>query len=107
MIKLSAYVMTEYDDILQEVKRYKVKFQENKQLVDDARKMSKAWTEVVQLKDQTLERLKRRNDENLRLKKQLEATILKASQVRGERDIVLAEVSELNKSLLAERETVV
>ncbi|KAM1807632.1 hypothetical protein ACFX11_030611 [Malus domestica] len=99
--------MTEYDDRLREVERYKVKFQENKHFVDDARKKSKAWTEVVQLKNQTLERLKRRNDENLLLKKQLEATILEASKVRGEQDSALAEVSELNKSLLAEREAVV
>ncbi|KAB2597236.1 hypothetical protein D8674_000156 [Pyrus ussuriensis x Pyrus communis] len=41
---------------------------------------------VVQLKDQTLERLKRRNDENLRLKKHLEPTILKASKVREDSD---------------------
>lgn len=44
-------------------------FQESKHLLDDARKMSKAWTEAVQLKDQILERLKRWNDENLWLKK--------------------------------------
>ncbi|KAB2606380.1 hypothetical protein D8674_006097 [Pyrus ussuriensis x Pyrus communis] len=36
---------------------------------DNARKMSKALTKVVQLKDQSMERLKRRNDENLWLKK--------------------------------------
>ncbi|CAN6552337.1 unnamed protein product [Malus baccata var. baccata] len=41
MMRLSAYVMNEYDDRLQEVERYKVKFQENKRFVDDAKKKSK------------------------------------------------------------------
>ncbi|RXH71094.1 hypothetical protein DVH24_015716 [Malus domestica] len=76
--------MTEYDDRLREVERYKMKLQESKQLVDNARKTSKALTEAVQLRDQTLEMLKRRNGENLRLKKQLEATILKASKAKWE-----------------------
>ncbi|KAB2622245.1 ruvB-like 2 [Pyrus ussuriensis x Pyrus communis] len=42
---------------------------ENKQLMDDTRKTSKALIEAVQLKDQTMEWLKRWNGENLRLKK--------------------------------------
>ncbi|RXH78722.1 hypothetical protein DVH24_002240 [Malus domestica] len=41
MMRLSTYVMNEYDDRLQEVERYKVRFQENKRLMDDAKKKSK------------------------------------------------------------------
>ncbi|RXI01857.1 hypothetical protein DVH24_015206 [Malus domestica] len=76
----------------------------NKQLVDDARKKSKALTDAVQLKDQTFERLTRRNDENLRLKKQLETTILEASKVKRGLDSALAEVYEMNESIPTERE---
>ncbi|XP_050147379.1 uncharacterized protein LOC126622672 [Malus sylvestris] len=74
MMRLSSYVMTEYDDRLREVERYKAKFKENKQLVNDARKTSKALGDAIRLKDENFESLKRRNDENVRLKKQLEAT---------------------------------
>ncbi|KAM2249543.1 hypothetical protein ACFXTI_004171 [Malus domestica] len=58
MMRLSSYV-----------ERYKVKFKENKQLVNDARKMSKALVDAIRLKDQNFESLKRRNGENVRLKK--------------------------------------
>ncbi|KAB2621456.1 GRIP domain-containing protein RUD3-like [Pyrus ussuriensis x Pyrus communis] len=85
---------------LREVEQYKAKLQDNKQLMDDAKNISKALTEAFQLKDQTLERLKRRNDKNLWLKKQLEATILEASKVKGK-------IKELKKNLPAERETIV
>ncbi|KAB2606055.1 GRIP domain-containing protein RUD3-like [Pyrus ussuriensis x Pyrus communis] len=49
-------------------------------------------------------RLKGRNGENLRLKKQLEVTILEASKVREELDSALAEVSELKGSIPTKRE---
>ncbi|KAM1691740.1 hypothetical protein ACFXTN_030488 [Malus domestica] len=100
------YVMTEYNERLREVERYTTKFKENKQFVDDARKKSKALTEAVQLNDQTFERLTRRNDENLRLNKQLEATILEASKVKWGLDSALVEVSELNWNIPTEREIV-
>nr|XP_028954200.1 GRIP domain-containing protein RUD3-like [Malus domestica] len=74
MMRLSSYVMTEYNDRLREVERYKVKFQENKQFVNDARKMSKALADAIRLKDENFESLKRQNGENVKLKKQLEAT---------------------------------
>ncbi|CAN6685587.1 unnamed protein product [Malus baccata var. baccata] len=74
MMRLSSYVMTKYDDRLREVERYKAKFKENKQFVNDARKTSKALADVICLKDENFESLKRRNGENVRLKKQLEAT---------------------------------
>lgn len=47
-----------------------------------------------------MKRLKRRNDENLWLKKQLDVTILEASKLTGE-------VEKLKKSLPAERKIVV
>ncbi|CAN6551873.1 unnamed protein product [Malus baccata var. baccata] len=65
IMRLSSYVMIEYDDRLREVERYKAKFKENKQLVNDARKTSKALVENVKLKKQ-LEATK----------EQLETTIL-------------------------------
>ena len=43
--------MTEYDNKLREVERYKAKFKENNQLVNDARKTSKALAEAIRLKD--------------------------------------------------------
>ncbi|CAN6719350.1 unnamed protein product [Malus baccata var. baccata] len=42
-----------------EVERYKAKFKENKQLVNDTRKMNKALAEAIRLKDQNFESLKR------------------------------------------------
>ncbi|KAB2628783.1 hypothetical protein D8674_033578 [Pyrus ussuriensis x Pyrus communis] len=104
MMRLSSYVMTEYDNKLREVERYKAKFKENNQLVNDARKMSKALAEAIRLKDQHFESLKRRNGENVRLKKQLEGTkkqlettILEVSKVKRELDSALVEVSELKR----------
>ncbi|CAN6688925.1 unnamed protein product [Malus baccata var. baccata] len=61
MLKLSSYVMAEYHDRLREAERCKVKLKENKQLVNDARKTSKALAEAIQVKDQHFESLKRRN----------------------------------------------
>ncbi|CAN6544085.1 unnamed protein product [Malus baccata var. baccata] len=63
-MRLSSYVMIEYDDRLREVERYKAKFKENKQLVNDARKTSKALADAIRLKDENFESLKRRNGEN-------------------------------------------
>ncbi|KAB2615818.1 GRIP domain-containing protein RUD3-like [Pyrus ussuriensis x Pyrus communis] len=97
MMRLSSYVMIEYDDKLREVERYKAKFKENKRFMDDTRKKSKAL----------IERLTRRNGENLRLKKELEMTILEASKVKGKLDSALVEVSKLKGSIPTERETVV
>ncbi|CAN6555676.1 unnamed protein product [Malus baccata var. baccata] len=57
--------MTEYDDRLREVERYKAKFKENKQLVNDTRKTSKALANAIHLKDENFESLKRRNGENV------------------------------------------
>ncbi|KAB2626303.1 hypothetical protein D8674_017963 [Pyrus ussuriensis x Pyrus communis] len=74
MMRLSSYVMTEYDNRLREVEWYKAKFKENNLLVNDARKMSKALAEAICLKDQHFESLKRRNGGNVKLKKQLEGT---------------------------------
>ncbi|KAM2256110.1 hypothetical protein TB2_046357 [Malus domestica] len=98
MMRLSSYVMTEYDDRLREVEWYKAKFKENKQLVNDARKTSKALADAIRLKDENFESLKRRNGENVRLKKQLEVTkeqlettILEVSKVKGELDNALVE----------------
>ncbi|KAM1460845.1 hypothetical protein ACFXTO_046092 [Malus domestica] len=65
MLKLSSYVMAEYHDRLQEVERYKAKLKENKQLVDEARRNKGLLTQALQLKDETMESLKRRNGENL------------------------------------------
>ncbi|CAN6553647.1 unnamed protein product [Malus baccata var. baccata] len=114
MMRLSSYVMTEYDDRLQEVERYKAKFKENKQLVNDARKMSKALADAIRLKDQNFESLKKRNGENVRLKKQLEATkkqlettILDVFKVKGELDSALVEVSRLKMSIPTERDVAV
>nr|XP_028962257.1 uncharacterized protein LOC114826319 [Malus domestica] len=60
MLKLSSYVMAEYHDRLQEVERYKAKLKENKQLVDEARRNKGLLTQALQLKDETMESLKRR-----------------------------------------------
>ncbi|KAM1357191.1 hypothetical protein ACFX2H_031034 [Malus domestica] len=114
MLKLSSYVMAEYHDRLQEVERYKAKLNENKQLVDEARRNKGLLTQALQLKDETMESLKRRNGENLRLKKlfeatkkQLEVATLEVSKVRGELDGALVEISELEKSIPTEREAAV
>ncbi|CAN6573607.1 unnamed protein product [Malus baccata var. baccata] len=114
MLKLSSYVMAEYHDRLREAERCKVKLKENKQLVNDARKTSKALAEAIQVKDQHFESLKRRNGENLRLKvqleatkKQLETTMLEVSKVKEELDSALVEVSELKSSIPAEKEAAV
>ncbi|CAN6698291.1 unnamed protein product [Malus baccata var. baccata] len=61
MMRLSSYVMAEYDDRLSEVERYKVKFKENKQLVNNAKKTSKALVDAIRLKDENFESLKRQN----------------------------------------------
>ncbi|CAN6543604.1 unnamed protein product [Malus baccata var. baccata] len=107
-------VMAEYHDRLREAERCKVKLKENKQLVNDARKTSKALAEAIQVKDQHFESLKRRNGENLRLKvqleatkKQLETTMLEVSKVKGELDNALVEVSELKSSIPTEKEATV
>ncbi|RXH79004.1 hypothetical protein DVH24_034211 [Malus domestica] len=50
--------MTKYYDRLREVERYKAKFKENKQFVNDARKMSKALVDAIRLKDENFESLK-------------------------------------------------
>ncbi|CAN6544393.1 unnamed protein product [Malus baccata var. baccata] len=106
MMRLSSYVMIEYDDRLREVERYKAKFKENKQFVNNARKTSKTLADAI--------RLKRRNGENVRLKKQLEATkeqlettILEVSKVKGELDSALVEVSGLKMSIPTERDAAV
>ncbi|XP_050152365.1 uncharacterized protein LOC126626992 [Malus sylvestris] len=109
MMRLFSYVMIEYDDRLREVERYKAKFKENKQLVNDARKTSKALADAIRLKDENFESLKRQNGENLRLKKQLESTkeqlettILEVSKVKGELDSALVKVSRLKMSFPTE-----
>ncbi|CAN6727076.1 unnamed protein product [Malus baccata var. baccata] len=114
MMRLSSYVMTEYVDRLQEVERYKAKFKENKQFVNDTRKTSKALVDAIRLKDENFESLKRWNGENVRLKKQLETTkeqlettILEVSKVKGELDSALVEVSGLKKSISTERDAAV
>ncbi|KAM1194828.1 hypothetical protein ACFX2J_021411 [Malus domestica] len=114
MLKLSSYVMAEYHDRLREAERCKVKLKENKQLVNDARKTSKALAEAIQVKDQHFESLKRRNGENLRLKvqlevtkKQLETTMLEVSKVKGELDSALVKVSELKSGIPDEKEAAV
>ncbi|CAN6551540.1 unnamed protein product [Malus baccata var. baccata] len=106
--------MTEYDDRLREVERYKAKFKENKQLKNDARKTSKALADVIRLKDENFESLKIQNGENVRLKKQLEATkeqlettILEVSKVKWELDSALVEVSGLKMSIPTERDAAV
>ncbi|KAM1325342.1 hypothetical protein ACFX1Q_046379 [Malus domestica] len=107
-------VMTKYDDRLQEVEWYKAKFKKNKQLVNDARKMSKALADAIYLKNQNFKSLKMRNGENVRLKKQfevtkkqLETTILEVSKVKGELDNALVEVFGLKKSIPTERNATV
>ncbi|KAM0965408.1 hypothetical protein ACFX2C_021321 [Malus domestica] len=114
MMRLSSYVMTEYDDRLREVERYKAKFKENKQLVNDVRNTSKALADAIHLKDENFKSLKRRNGENVRLKKQLEATkeqlettILEVSKVKGELDSALVEVFGLKMSIPTERDAAV
>ncbi|CAN6695854.1 unnamed protein product [Malus baccata var. baccata] len=114
MMRLSSYVMTEYDDRLREVKRYKAKFKENKQLMNDARKTSKTLANTICLNDKNFESLKRRNGENVRLKKQLEmtkeqlkTTILEVSKVKGELDSALVGVSGLKMSIPTERDAAV
>ncbi|KAM1481223.1 hypothetical protein ACFX2I_028275 [Malus domestica] len=91
MIRLSSYVMTKYDDRLQEIERYKAKFKENKQLVNDARKMSKALANAIHLKDENFESLKMRNGEN----------------VKRELDSALVKVSGLKRSIPTERDAAV
>ncbi|CAN6701013.1 unnamed protein product [Malus baccata var. baccata] len=86
MMMLSSYVMTEYDDRLRELEWYKVKFKENKQFVNDARKTSKALADAICLKDENFESLKRRNEEL---------------------DSALAEVSGLKMSIPTERDAAV
>ncbi|RXH97985.1 hypothetical protein DVH24_010310 [Malus domestica] len=76
--------MAEYHDRLQEVERYKAKLKENKQLVDEARRNKGLLTQALQLKDETMESLK-----------------------RGELDGALVEISELEKSIPTEREAAV
>ncbi|KAM0966192.1 hypothetical protein ACFX2C_021991 [Malus domestica] len=107
-------VMADYHDRLREAERCKVKLKKNKQLVNDARKMSKALAEAIQVKDQHFESLKRRNGENLRLKvqfeatkKQLETTMLEVSKVKGELDSALVEVYKLKSSIPTENEAAV
>ncbi|CAN6567494.1 unnamed protein product [Malus baccata var. baccata] len=100
-------VMAEYHDRLREAERCKVKLKENKQLVNDARKTSKALAEAIQVKDQHFESLKRRNGENLRLKVQLETIMLEVSKVKRELDSALVEVSELKNSIPTEKEAAV
>ncbi|KAM1513392.1 hypothetical protein ACFX1Z_024827 [Malus domestica] len=114
MLKLSSYVMTEYHDRLREAERCKVKLKENKQLVNDARKTSKALADAIEVRDQHFESLKRRNGENLRLKvqleatkKQLETTMLEVSKAKGELDSALVEGSELKSSIPTEKEAAV
>ncbi|KAB2627802.1 GRIP domain-containing protein RUD3-like [Pyrus ussuriensis x Pyrus communis] len=85
------YVMIEYDDRLREVERYKAKFKENKHLVNDARKTSKALAKAIRLKDQTFESLKRQN----------------VSKVKRELDNALVEVSGLKRSIPTERNAAV
>ncbi|KAM2130661.1 hypothetical protein ACFX1Q_012280 [Malus domestica] len=101
MMRLSSYVMTEYDDRLREVEPYKARFKENKQFVNDARKMSKALADAIRLKDENFESLKRRNGENMRLKKQLEVT------KEQELDSALVEVSGLKWSIPTKRDAAV
>ncbi|KAM1502438.1 hypothetical protein ACFXTO_027777 [Malus domestica] len=76
--------------------------------------MSKVLADAICLKDDNFESLKRWNGENMRLKKQLEATkeqfetsILKVSKVKGELDSVLVEVSGLKRSIPTERDAAV
>ncbi|RXI05161.1 hypothetical protein DVH24_006418 [Malus domestica] len=83
--------MTKYDDRLREIERYKAKFKDNKQLVSDARKMSKALANAIHLKDENFESLKMRNGEN----------------VKRELDSALVKVSGLKRSIPTERDAAV
>ncbi|RXI00125.1 hypothetical protein DVH24_030615 [Malus domestica] len=107
MLKLSSYVMAKYHDRLQEVERYKAKLKENKQLVDEARRNKGLLTQALQLKDETMESLKRLKKLFEATKKQLEVATLEVSKVRGELDGALVEISELEKSIPTEREAAV
>ncbi|KAM1584768.1 hypothetical protein ACFX1Z_037715 [Malus domestica] len=64
--------------------------------MDDARRNKKLLTEAIQLKDQTMERLTRRNDSYPR-----------GIQGQGKLDGALVEDSELKKSILTKREAAV
>ncbi|CAN6680775.1 unnamed protein product [Malus baccata var. baccata] len=77
--------------------RYKAKFKENKQLVNDARKTCKALADAIRLKDEKFETTK----------EQLETTILEVSKVKWELDSALVEVSGLKMSIPTERNAVV
>ncbi|RXH72315.1 hypothetical protein DVH24_034117 [Malus domestica] len=99
--------MAEYHDRLQEVERYKAKLKENKQLVDEARRNKGLLTQALQLKDETMESLKRLKKLFEATKKQLEVATLEVSKVRGELDGALVEISELEKSIPTEREAAV
>lgn len=107
-------VMAECDDRLREGERCKAKLKEGKQLVDESRRNKGLLTQALQLKDENMESLKRRNRENLRLKqlfeatkKQLEVATCEGSKVREELDGALIEISELKKSIPTEREAAV
>ena len=93
-------VMTEYDDRLRDAERCKAQLMESKKLVDDARRYKGLLTDALRVKDETHASLTRRNGENLRLKKQLETTILEVSKIKEE-------VSELKRSIPVEREAAV
>ncbi|CAN6552480.1 unnamed protein product [Malus baccata var. baccata] len=76
--------------------------------------MSKALADAIRLKDENFESLKRQNGENVRLKKQLEATkeqleitILEVSKVKGELESALVEVSGLKRSIPTEKDATV
>ncbi|KAM1339186.1 hypothetical protein ACFX2H_037743 [Malus domestica] len=64
--------------------------------MDDARRNKKLLTEAIQLKDQTMERLTRRNDSYPR-----------GIQGQGKLDGALVEDSELKRSILTKREAAV
>ncbi|CAN6547012.1 unnamed protein product [Malus baccata var. baccata] len=77
-------------------------------------KTSKALADAIRLKDENFESLKRRNGENVRLKKQLEVTkeqlettILEVSKVKRELDSALVEVSGLKMSIPTEKDAAV
>ncbi|RXH80364.1 hypothetical protein DVH24_041511 [Malus domestica] len=97
MMRLSSYVMTEYDDRLREVEWYKAKFKKNKQLKNDARKTSKPLADAIRLKDENFETTK----------EQLETTIIEVSKVKGELYSALVEVSGLKMSIPTERDAAV
>ncbi|RXH84161.1 hypothetical protein DVH24_027060 [Malus domestica] len=56
MMKLYAFVMTEYDDRLMVVEQCNEKLREGKKLMDDAKKEHKPQVEAIKLKDQALEK---------------------------------------------------